>query len=847
MNYYNLDYCNPENPLEDRINMIMKHMTIEDKMKTMAEQGISGNYGAGNIAARPVSWWNEALHGVCRGCIEDKCYTQFPEANAFGSSFNSSLFHLIGDAISTEARAAYNVGGLNGLTFFTPQINMASNPLWGRNMECTGEDPYLTSVYAYEYVTGFQYGAGNRNASSNGGILKGITTPKHFTGQMFEGDGSNPYNNGTTWNRQSNDTRYPLHDLEFYYLPAFKAAMVDAGAGSVMCAYQSVNGVPMCANGFILNRVVRNSWGWKGFVVSDCDAIKTMMIQGSQGGNPNFGHAYSLTGAMAVQDGIRSGTDSNCGDPYRNFGSDAISDGLVTEEHLNASIRRLLRPHFLLGLFDPPSGQPDFTHFNLDNIATTAHKDLALDAARQSIVLLQNPASILPLSLSNNIFIVGPHAEANRFLLGNYNGDANEIENPRQAIERIMQKNVTYIPGVVDACTIDERNISGVLQAAPKFTHVIAFLGGGCHEGEGTDRDFLHLPGSQAALFTALEKINITIVVVIIKGGPISIDEIKGSDKTAILDVGFPGQAGGTAIAECIFGIINPSGKLTSTIYPGTYANGEPIKGVPWMDSAIRQTTYWLSWDQYDSGQDLHNTGKVAGKEVILQYLIPGAADPLLKKRLIGFEGANLNPGEEKNIDFEFPTQEVLATTIENGDRVLFPGNYSMLFSRGHGDELEITFQIIGKNPIIISKFPSPWVPGHEITVDSCIEGTTDIVVHDESFVVNYKKFSISGESIVHDASGFCLTESDGDVILSYCLGSQNQTWAISDQKILNSAGCLSTSAKSASDLRTNVTVDLICSDSSSSKWIFDGGFIKSSLPGLCLAARSQGTFNKLS
>ena len=142
-------------------------------------------------------------------------------------------------------------------------------------MECPGEDPYLTSVYAYEYVTGMQ---GGNATEMEGKILKTVTTPKHFMGQMFEGDGSNPWGNGTTVNRQSNDTRYSMHDLESYYLAPFKAAMVDAGAGSVMCAYQGVNGVPMCANGFILNQVVREWWGWKGFVVSDCDAIMTMMV-----------------------------------------------------------------------------------------------------------------------------------------------------------------------------------------------------------------------------------------------------------------------------------------------------------------------------------------------------------------------------------------------------------------------------------------------------------------------------------------------------------------------------------------------------------------------------------------
>ena len=201
-----------------------------------------GHYSDGsNLVVRSVRWWNEALHGVCRSCHvlpsgKEKCATQFPEANAMGSSFNASLGHSIAHAISTEARVGYHSGGLKGLTFYAPQINKAANPLWGRNMECPREDPHLTSVYAYNYVKGLQ--------GDHPTVLKAIATPKHFMGQVFEGDGSNPWNNSTTVNRQDNDTRYTPQELESYYLPAFRAAMVDAGAGSVMCAYQGTEPQP---------------------------------------------------------------------------------------------------------------------------------------------------------------------------------------------------------------------------------------------------------------------------------------------------------------------------------------------------------------------------------------------------------------------------------------------------------------------------------------------------------------------------------------------------------------------------------------------------------------------------
>ena len=539
---------------------------------------------------------------------------------------------------------------------------------WLCLQECPGEDPHLTSVYAEQYTKGFQ-GYGHPS-----GLLKAIVTPKHFTGQLFEGDGSQPWSNGTTVNRQDNDTRYPLHDLEAYYLPAFRAAMVDGEAGSVMCAYQSVNGVPMCANGFILNTVVRQSWNWTGFVISDCDAINTMQeakceFQVDKCAGGRFGHGYSLGGPESVRDGIRGGCDTNCGSPYSASGMDALTLGLVDEAMLDVSVGRMLRAQLKMGMFDPvvsaattgncccccccccssfslsrswpdsrcrlscttQDGQP-WAHLNWSDVGAPEHKQLALEAARQSIVLLQRGKKaaaggaggggggpILPLKKGGKIFVTGPHYNATASLLGNYRGavcaspPGGGDSHPEPCMVSLAQwveklndgGSVRAMPGLWDCNNHHTVNFTATVAAA-KQADTIVFAaglpsgsddgpggqggrgaGGGGNEGEGTDRWFLHLPGAQQELFDALRGTGKPVVVILINGGTVSIDAIKASD-AAVVEAFYPGQAGAQALSEILFGETNPSGKLTATIYPEDYARGEPVGGMPWMDSQVR-------------------------------------------------------------------------------------------------------------------------------------------------------------------------------------------------------------------------------------------------------------------
>ena len=417
----------------------------------------------------------------------------------------------------------------------------------------------------------------------------------------------------------------------------------------------------------------------------------------------------------------------------------------------------------------------------------------------------------------------------------------------------------------------------------------------------------------------------------LINGGPISIDEIKGTG-AAVLAAGFPGQAGGQAIAQTLFGVNNPSGKLTTTIYPGSYANGEPLSGTPWMDSSLRPraatnlpasegrthmfytgtplfgfgfglsfTSFSLAWgqqvddevslplEQLDSALantsfavKVSNTGKRAGKETVMAYWSPPkTADPDLKQQLFDFKSVLLAAGESATLTFEMPSSTSLATVAENGDRVFYPGQYTVRFSRGHGTDLTKPVTVMAEEegdasaPVMLSEFPSRFVEGHEVTVDACVEGTTDVIAHTESFLVGYKQWAwveAKGQ-LTHTASGMCLLATssgggDSAISLGNCSSAASK-WAYSTAaktfKTAAAGHCLVTAAVSTGMLRVGVgaLADTAACATPSGQWTVDGasGFVRSAITNstgvdtpfaagrspLCLAARGEGIFNTAS
>ena len=365
-------------------------MTIEEKVSQM--QDVAPAIPRLDIPA--YNWWNEALHGVARSGTA----TVFPQAIGLAATWDTDLLHRIADTISTEARAKYNdaighnnTGRYYGLTFWSPNINIFRDPRWGRGQETYGEDPFLTGHLALAFVTGLQ--------GDDPHYLKTVSTPKHYA-----------VHSGPEVLRHRFDVPVSLHDLYDTYTPAFRTAVVDGHADSVMCAYNSVLGEPACANA-LLFELLRKKWGFSGYVVSDCWAISDL----------HQAHNFVLSLGQAAALSVKAGTDLSCGPEFEALDF-ALQDRLLSFEDIDRSVRRLFEARFRLGMFDPPDRVP-WSKLTLADVDTNANRALSRTAARESIVLLKNDRNTLPLSSKiKSIAVVGPTADSLDVLLGNYNG-----------------------------------------------------------------------------------------------------------------------------------------------------------------------------------------------------------------------------------------------------------------------------------------------------------------------------------------------------------------------------------------------------------------------------------------
>jgi beta-glucosidase len=416
-------YLNPDAPLEQRVNDLVSRMTLEEKISQM--QDVAPAIPRLGIPA--YNWWNEGLHGVARAGTA----TVFPQAIGLAATWDTDLMHRVADVISTEARAKYNDaiqhdnhGRYFGLTFWSPNINIFRDPRWGRGQETYGEDPFLTSRMAVAFVTGLQ--------GDNPAYLKTVSTPKHFV----------VHSGPDVW-RHSFDPRPTPHDVADTYTPAFRASIVEGKADSVMCAYNSVDGVPACANEKLYD-LLRTQWGFRGYVVSDCGAI----------GDVYRGHGYVLTLPQAAALSVRAGTDLSCGREYEAL-SYAAPNRLLTAQEIDQSVRRLFEARFRLGMFDPPARVP-WSKLTLADNDTAEHRKLALDAARESIVLLKNERNTLPLKPNlKNIAVIGPNADSLDVLHGNYNGMPSRYSTILDGIrKRFSGAKVSFSAGSIAAETM---------------------------------------------------------------------------------------------------------------------------------------------------------------------------------------------------------------------------------------------------------------------------------------------------------------------------------------------------------------------------------------------------------
>jgi beta-glucosidase len=418
-------YLDPSQPINVRVDDLISRMTLEEKASQLVNQARA----IPRLQVPNYDWWSEALHGVANAGTA----TVFPEPIGLAATFDPALIHEMGVVIGTEARAKHNQAVragrrdiMEGLDFWSPNINIFRDPRWGRGQETYGEDPFLTGRMGVAFVTGLQ--------GDDPKYFRVISTPKHFA-----------VHSGPEPSRHSIDVQVSKHDMEDTYLPAFRAAVTEGKAESVMCAYNRVNGQPACANTFLLKDQLRDAWKFNGYVVSDCDAIVDIFE----------GHHFVKSQAEAAAAAIKTGMDNECADfftitkddhDYKPF-VDAVKQGLLTEADLDTSLRRLFTARMRLGMFDPP-GQVPYAQTPDSEIDSAPHRELALKTARESMVLLKNDG-VLPLAPAvKKILVVGPLAESTQVLHGNYSGTASHAVTALEGIRKQFSgAQVSYQPG----------------------------------------------------------------------------------------------------------------------------------------------------------------------------------------------------------------------------------------------------------------------------------------------------------------------------------------------------------------------------------------------------------------
>ncbi len=411
-------YLNTALPIEARVDDLVSRMTLEEKISQME----NASPAIERLGIPEYNWWTEGLHGVARAGLA----TVFPQAIGLAATWDTELMHDVATAIGDEARAKHHAFAARdkrfiyqGLTIWSPNINIFRDPRWGRGQETYGEDPYLTGKMAVPFIQGLQ---GNDEK-----YLKTVATVKHFA-----------VHNGPEPERHYFDAKTNEQDLQLTYLPQFEMAIKEGGAQSLMCAYNRYNGEPACASPTLLQKILREQWQFSGFVVSDCGAVEDI----------HKFHKVTDTPEQSAAMAVKLGTDLNCGKMYRYLKS-AVEQGLVSEHEIDVALKRLMTARMQLGMFDP-AAEVKFAQIPYETVNSPAHKALALDAARKSIVLLKNENKTLPLDKNlRKIAVIGPNADQWLMLLGNYNGVPEKTITPLEGIKNAVGPNtqVSYAPG----------------------------------------------------------------------------------------------------------------------------------------------------------------------------------------------------------------------------------------------------------------------------------------------------------------------------------------------------------------------------------------------------------------
>ena len=674
-------YLDPSQPIEARIADLISQMTLEEKAAQL------NHLSSRNDRLHIPAWggWNQTLHGVW----SKQPTTLFPTAIAMSATWDPALIKTITGSMSDEARALYNIGAdgprsKHGLVYRSPVINISRDPRWGRIQECFGEDPYLAGRITVAYVQGLQ--------GSHPKYLKVASTLKHFAVNNVETD------------RHSLSAAVPERILMEYWLPHWKAGIVEGHAQSVMASYNQLNGVPNIANHYLLTDILRGLWKFDGFVVSDLGGIGSSLVQGA-----HITDKIEVAAARALEAGCD--LDDNF---YETSLPIAVRSGLVSEAVVNQALTRVLRVEFRLGAFDPPEMVP-FSKIGADVIESQPHRDLALKTALESIVLLQNKNGFLPLDKARlkSVAVIGPQAD--QFETGNYFGAKPRIVSPVEGIRANLGPGVKveYARGCDILEPAKPGDIEQAADLARKSDLAILFLGTNLRvEAEGRDRKILDLPGSQEQLLEAVFKANPKTVAVIMSGGPVSV-KWASANIPAILAAWYPGEEAGTALAKVLFGDYNPAGRLPYTVYDSLdqippqdeyditkgftylYFTGKPqfAFGHGLSYTAFRYTGLKITPAQVPAdgkvtvSLDVQNTGARAGEEVVQLYV--HATEASVKrpvKELRGFQRISLKPKERTPVSFTLPAADLAFYDVKTKQFIVEPGAFDLMVGSSSED-----------------------------------------------------------------------------------------------------------------------------------------------------------------
>jgi beta-glucosidase len=815
--------------IEKRVDDLVSRMTLDEKVSQM----MNGAASIQRLDVPEYEWWNEGLHGVARAGYA----TVFPQAIGLAATWDPDLMFKVADVISTEARAKHHEfirknqhARYEGLTFWSPNINIFRDPRWGRGQETYGEDPYLTSRLGVAFVKGLQ--------GDDPKYLKVVATPKHYA-----------VHSGPEPERHSFDAKANERDLRETYLPAFRATIIEGKADSVMCAYNRTNTEPCCANKRLMTDILRGEWGFGGYVVSDCGAIDDIFKR----------HNFVKTEGEASALAVKAGTDLTCGREYRSL-IQAVKDGLISEAEVDVAVKRLMTARFRLGMFDPPE-MVAYARIPISENDTQAHRDLSLKAAHESLVLLKNEKQTLPLKKDlKTLAVIGPNADTLEVLLGNYNGTPSKYVTPLAGIKSKVgaTTKVLYAPGAfkigVSAAPVAASALSlngggstaglkgeyfnnrelkgepalvrtdadvnfdfGAFSPAPSLTPqtfsarwsgkltapdtgkyllgaagngglrvfvdgqllvedvtnrrtktitkeitlergraydvrleymaggnpygaarlvwatpngaqdlreealktakqadaVVMFLGiSPLVEGEemevkldgfrGGDRTDISLPKVQEDLLKEVQALGKPVVVVLLNGSALAVNWAN-DHAPAILDAWYPGEEGGTAIADVLFGDYNPGGRLPVTFYKSVdqlppftdysmqgrtyrYFKGEPLYpfGFGLSYAKFKYSNLKLSAKKVQAGDsvnvsvEVENAGALSGDEVVQLYINdPVASVPVPIRTLAGINRIFLKPGEKRQVSFTVSPRQM--SLIDNqGQRVIEPGEFAI-------------------------------------------------------------------------------------------------------------------------------------------------------------------------